>query len=369
MSGSFPAGAGESGRLRRLGLSDLELPAVTFGAYAIGGTKWGGVDERAARAALLASFEHGAAAVDTAPVYGFGLSERLVGAALKEFRSSGVVVMTKVGLRWDDPRGAFGFRGDGPDGAKLNVRRNSRPDSIRAEVEASLGRLGVERIDLVQIHALDPTTPIPEAMGALAELRSEGKIGAIGVSNYTVAQIAEADEALGDVPLASTQTLFHLLDRGAENDVLPMARSKDIGFLGYSPLAQGLLTGKVTADREFAKGDSRAGRPLFLPLNRRRVIECLRAHVEPIAKDHGVTLAQVVIAWTAAQAGVTSALVGARDPRQAKENADASRLRLSQEELSAIDAGFGELVLVSGPAPTFFDRLRGRWHRLRFGAP
>lgn len=363
MSESFSAGAGE---LRRLGRSDVELPTVTFGAYAIGGTKWGGVDERSAKAALLASFENGAAAVDTAPVYGFGLSERLVGAALKEFRSSAVTVMTKVGLRWDDPRGAFGFRGIGSDGRKLTVRRNSRPDSIRAEVEASLGRLGLERIDLVQVHALDPTTPISDTMGALAELRAMGKIGAIGVSNYTAAQIVEAEEALGDVPLASTQTLFHLLDRGAEKEVLPLVQAKEIGFLCYSPLAQGLLTGKVTADRQFAKGDSRAGRPSFAPENRRRVIECLETHVEPIAMGHGATLTQVVIAWTASQAGVTSALVGARDPGQAKENADAAGLRLAPEEITAIDRGFAELVLAPGPAPTFFDRLRGRWHQIRF---
>jgi len=360
--------SGRAAPFRRLGRTDIELPPVCFGAYAIGGTKWGGVDESAAKGALLASFENGAAAVDTAPVYGFGLSEQLVGAALKEFRSSQVTVMTKVGLRWDDPRGAFGFQGEGPDGRKLTVKRNCRPDSIRAEVEASLRRLCLERIDLVQVHALDPTTPIADAMGALAELREEGKIAAIGVSNYSTAEIVEAQGALGDVPLASTQTLYHLLDRTAETGVLALVRSREVGFLCYSPLAQGLLTGKVTPERQFAKGDSRAGRPLFLPENRRRVMECLESHVMSIAQRHGVTLAQVVIAWTAAQAGVTSALVGARTPAQAKENADAAQVRLTPEECSTIHRGFVDLTLEQGPPPGLVDRLRGRWHRLRFGA-
>ncbi len=364
MSESSPAG---TAGFRRLGRTDIELPPVCFGAYAIGGTKWGGVDEADAKGALLASFENGAAAVDTAPVYGFGLSERIVGSALEEFGSSHVTVMSKVGLRWDDPRGAFGFHGEGLDGRKVTVKRNSRPDSIRTEVEASLGRLGVERIDLVQVHALDPTTPIADAMGALSELRAEGKIGAIGVSNYAANEIEEAQATLGAVPLASTQTLFHLLDRGADFEVLPLVRSKEIGFLCYSPLAQGLLTGKVTPERQFAKGDSRAGRPPFLPENRRRVIECLEQHVRPIAIRHGASLAQVVIAWTAAHDGVTSALVGARTPMQAKENADAARLGLTAEEHLAIDLGFANLTLLPGSPPNFFERIRGRWHRLRYG--
>ena len=331
-------------RRRRLGATDIEVPVLAFGAYAIGGWYWGESDDAAAVDALRAAVDRGMNAVDTAPVYGLGHSEELVGRALRGRRDE-VVLMTKVGMRWDDPRGPLAAEVTPPGGRRVPVRANLRPDSVRAEVEASLGRLGVEHVDLVQVHRPDPETPIADTMGALAELRAEGKLGAIGVSNYTVAQIEEARRALGDVPLASDQPPYGLLDRGIERDLLPYARATDLGILAYSPLAQGLLTGAVTAERVFPETDGRSRGTRFLPGNRARVNALLREVVSPIAAARGATVAQVVLAWTIAQPGVTCALVGARDPGQVRENAAAAAVELSPEELARIGEPFAALEL------------------------
>lgn len=345
---------------RRLGRSNLELPVICFGAWAIGGWAWGGADDEAAKGALDAALGVGMNAIDTAPVYGFGHSERLVGEVLRGRRGQ-AKVLTKAGLRWDDPRGESFFHTEGPGGQRLEVRRNSRPDSLRVEVDASLGRLGIERIDLLQIHWPDPTTPIAETMGALLELRSEGKIAEIGVSNYDTAQMAEAQAALGDVPLASNQLPYSLVKREIEGAVLPAARERGIGVIAYSPLEMGLLTGKVGADRRFPAGDTRQKRVSFQASNRALVNAALDGAVAPIARDHGVTVAQVVLAWTLAQGGVTTLLGGARNADQVRENRAAAELALSPEEGSRIDAAFTGLGLEdTPPRRPLWKRILGR---------
>ncbi len=327
-------------RERPLGSTGIQLPCVTFGAWALGGWAWGGAEDDRSLEALRAGFDAGMTAVDTAPMYGFGRSEEVVGRALAGRREE-VRVLTKVGLRWDDGRGELFFETAGPDGKGVRVHRNSRPDSVRLEVERSLKRLGVERLDLVQVHWPDPTTPIAATMGALLELRSEGKLEAIGVSNYSVEQCQEARAALGDVPLAANQVRYSLLTREIEGDVLPWCADAGVGVLAYSPLEQGLLTGAVGPERRFPPDDIRARSPLFSVENRRAVLATLERAVAPIALRHGATLVQVVLAWTAQREGVTSVLAGARDVEQARENAAAGALILSEEERAAIDAAFG----------------------------
>jgi len=357
---------------RALGRSGLRVSPIAFGAYAIGGTywgnRWGPSDDEAAVDAIVAAFERGVTALDTAPVYGFGRSERLVARARERLGSAAreLVVMTKVGLRWDDDRGVFGFEARGEDGRRRRVYRNGRPDSIAREIDASRERLGQDALDLVQVHAHDPSTPIAETVGALRDAVDAGKARAVGVSNLDARQLAEAEAALGDVPLASTQNLYSALERGLEDEVLPYARSRGLGVIAYSPLDQGLLTGEVRADRTFPRSDARRRRPSFSPENRARVNAVLDRVVAPIASARGATIAQAMLAWTAAQPGITAVLAGARDARQARENADAMALGLAAEEQVEIDRAFRELELAPRRV-TLGDRARGAWHRLRFG--
>ncbi len=345
---------------RRLGRSDLQVPVVCFGAWAIGGWQWGGHDDERAVRAIQAAIDCGMDAIDTAPVYGFGHSERVVGRAIAGRRER-VVVMTKVGLRWDDTRGQLAFETTDLQGRKLRVHRNCRPWSVRWEVEHSLQRLGVETIDLVQIHRPDLTTPIPDTMGALLELRREGKLREIGVSDFSVRMMEEAQRALGDVALASDQPKYNLLDRAIEREILPWAREREVGVLVYSPLEQGLLTGKVPAERTFSPDDARSGRGTFAPEARARVNAALDRSLRPIAKRHGATLAQVAIAWAIAQPGITSAIVGARTEEQVRENAAAGDLKLEAAELTELQASF-EGVLPGANSP--LKRLEGFLWRL-----
>jgi len=343
---------------RRLGRTGLDLPVVSFGAWAVGGWQWGGSDDDAAVAAMRAAVDCGMNAIDTAPIYGFGHSERVVGRAIAGLRDR-VVVMTKVGLRWDDTRGPLAFKTKDHHGRDLEVHNNLRPWSLVWEVDHSLERLGVETIDLLQIHWPDPATPIGATMGALLDLRRAGKIREIGVSNFSASLMEEAQRVLGDVPLASDQPKYNLLDRSIEREVLPWARGHDVGVLVYSPIEQGLLAGAVPADRSFPAGDGRATRRTFVPELRARVNEVLGRVAEPIAKRHGATLAQVAIAWTIAQPGVTSALVGARTEAQVRENAAAGDLVLDPDEVSALARGFEGIL----PSPKL-GRLRGLLRRI-----
>lgn len=329
---------------RQLGKSDLKVPVVSFGAWAIGGWMWGGTDDQAAVRALKAAVDSGITCIDTAAVYGMGHSEKIVGRALSGQRDR-VVLATKCGLRWDlpDTGDKQGMETETPEGKKVKVVHCLKADSVRYEAEQSLERLQTDYIDLYQCHWPDPDTPVEETMGALNELKQEGKIRAIGVSNFPPDLIRESLEY---AEIASDQPPFSLLRRDIEQDVLPFCREKGIGVLAYSPLAQGLLTGKVTMDREFPEGDIRNRRPWFTPENRRRILDVLE-RVKPIAANHNATLAQVAIAWVVAQEGLTTALVGARNEKQAIENAEAGDVNLTPEEIAMIRSlfeGLGEAV-------------------------
>ena len=347
---------------RPLGRSALEVPPLAFGAYAIGGGYWGTTQDELALGAMRAAVECGMNAIDTAPVYGFGHSERLVGELVKSCRDE-VLIFSKCGIRWDDLRGGDGKEILGPGGVKRRVERDSRPESVRYEVEQSLARMEIERIDLLQVHARDPLVPVAETMGALLELRAEGKLREIGVSNYTKAELEEARLALGDVPLASDQPQYSLLCRDIEADILPWAQAHEVGLLVYSPIAQGLLTGKVPAERRFSQDEGRATKPDFRSENRAQVNAVIDEVLRPIARGRDATVAQIVLAWTIAQSGVTSALVGARNAEQVHENAAAAAICLTEEEQLLIAQSF-EAVKIDRGAVSLRARLRAKFKQL-----
>lgn len=325
---------------RQLGSSDLKISAVTFGAWAIGGWMWGGADEADAVAAIQAGIDAGVTSIDTAPMYGYGRSEEIVGKAITGRRDA-LQILTKYCLRWNAKEGEFLFSPDDPRFGKTDVYRNARPESIMYECEQSLRRLGIDCIDLYQCHWRDGTTPLEVTMEAMDKLVQQGKIRAAGVSNFTVEEIAACKAVF---PLASDQPPFSMVHRQVEADVLPYCRENNIGVIVYSPLQRGLLTGKITPGYRFNPGDHRADSPLFKGENLRKVNTFLDK-IRPVADGHRATLAQLVIAWTIRQPGITAALVGARNPSQVTENAAAADLKITDEEMSTINSLLDELKL------------------------
>jgi aryl-alcohol dehydrogenase-like predicted oxidoreductase len=326
---------------RRLGGSDVEVSVVTFGAWAIGGWLWGPQDASDAVAGIRKALELGVTSIDTAAVYGFGHSEELVAEALDGRKREEVQILTKFGLRWDTDEGSQPFDTTDLAGRPVTVVRNSRPESVMEECERSLRRLKTDYIDVYQCHWPDKDTPVEETFGAVSTLLEQGKILAAGVSNYTVEQMSAARRA---APLASSQPPFSMINRAAERDVIPYCREHNVGVLTYSPLQRGLLTGKITEDYTFAEGDHRAGDRFFQPANVRKVNAFLE-QIRPIADAHDATLAQLVIAWTIRRPGVTAALVGARNVRQAGENAAAADVSVTEEEVARIDEHLAALKL------------------------
>ena len=356
---------------RQLGESTLQVSPIVFGAWAIGGWAWGSTtnredEERAAIRAMHAALAAGVNAIDTAPVYGFGLSEELVAKALQGRRDQ-VLVLTKLGLRWDDTQGQLWFETKDQDGVPRSVHRTARPESVRHEVEQSLRRLRIECIDLMQVHWPDAATPIEDTLGALLELRRAGLVREIGLSNHGVDLLRRAKQSLasateGSVPLASTQPKYSLLARDVERDVLPWCHDESVGVLVYSPLEQGLLTGKVPASRSFDSTDGRHKRATFEAANRAKVNQVVESVLRPMAETHRATCAQVALAWVIAQPGVTAAIAGARTAAQAEENAGAAALQLSAAELAQVRIAFEALQLNSPGAPTLWRRVL-RWLR------
>ena len=314
-------------RYRPLGQSGIEASVVGLGAWAIGGFNWGGTDEEKAIGAIRTALDEGINLVDTAAIYGFGLSEEIVGKAIVARRDE-VVLATKCGIVWHVEKGDHFF--DGPDGP---VYRYLGPESIRYEIERSLTRLQTDYIDLYQTHWQESTTPIEDTMSTLVELKAEGKIRAIGVSNATVEEIDEYREG-GAVD--TDQERYSLLHRRPEEKRLPYCKERNIAVLAYSPMGQGLLTGTVTVNREFPEDDLRHNNPRFSAENRQKALAMLEEW-QPIAQAHGATYAQTTVAWTLAQPSLTHALVGARNPEQARENAGAGDLELSPDELNTIE--------------------------------
>ena len=328
----------------QLGKSSLHVSPIVFGAWAIGGWMWGGTDDQLAIEAMKAGYDLGVTSIDTAPIYGLGHSEKVVGKFIKEVGRENVEILTKYGWNWKMNKGEYVMEGAEPGGPSQKVYSYAGRDGIRMEVEDSLRRLGTDYIDLYQIHRPDATTPIEETMEEMEKLKQEGKIRAAGVSNHKVDLM---ERAMKVTELASSQSPYSMVYRKIEKDILPFSVKNNIGILAYSPLQRGLLTGKVTSDYEFKGDDHRAENKFFKEPNRSRTNAFLE-EIKPIAEEHGVTLAQLVINWTVQREGITAALVGARNAKQAGENAKSLSFTLSEEEIKMINSEMEKVVIDHG---------------------
>ena len=315
-------------RTNRLGNSDLFITPIGFGAWAIGGSgwefAWGGQDDSDSIAAIHEALDAGVNWIDTAAVYGLGHSEEVVARALAGM-SNHPYVFTKCGMVWDEER---------------QIGHSLKGESIRRECESSLRRLGVDAIDLYQIHWPNPEEEIEEGWATMAKLKEEGKVRHIGVSNFDIGQM---QRALAIAPITSLQPRYSLIHREVEEEILPFAAWQEIGVIAYSPMASGLLTGAMTRERieQMPADDWRRSHPDFKePLLSRnlRLVRLLNA----IGAHHGCTPAEVAVAWVLHNRAVTGAIVGARRPGQITGVLGASGLRLRLTEVGEIDAFFAK---------------------------
>ncbi|MGE5450060.1 MAG: aldo/keto reductase [Methanomassiliicoccales archaeon] len=312
---------------RELGLSGIKASVVGIGTWQMGGWRWGGTEEKSSINTLHAALDTGINLVDTAPAYGRGLSEEIVGKAIKDRRDK-VILATKCGLIWHADQGTFFFeQAGGP------INKYLGPESIKYEIEQSLNRLQTDYIDLYQTHWQDPTTPIEATMEILLQLKTQGKIRAIGVSNANTAQMAEYKKY---GLIASDQELYSMFDRQIEAENLPYCAANHISVISYAPLAKGLLSGKIGPGRIFSGDDQRAGHPRFTVGNLQRVQDLLKKFL-PLTETHNINLNQLAIAWNYSQPGVTHVLAGTQKPEQAIDNAGAGDIELSPMELAFIN--------------------------------
>ncbi len=327
---------------RRVGNTDLTLSAVTFGAWAAGGWAWGGSEPKAAVEGIRAAFDAGVTTIDTAPAYGQGLSEEIVGEAIADIPRERVQILTKYGLRWDLKKGELFFKTRDNAGNAIDVYRYAAQASVRDECEMSLRRLKTDYIDLYQIHWPDPTTPIEDTMEVVSRLITEGKVRYAGVCNYSAGQLARAE---GVVRIASNQVPYSMLRRDIEDETVPYCMRHGTGILAYSPLERGLLSGKFKPGHAFSDGDTRAGERYYRTENVVRINELL-GMLKPLADEKNISLVQLVIAWTLKQQGISSALVGARNAEQALHNAKGADVELNDEDLGFIESRLSEVRLV-----------------------
>lgn len=318
-----------SSTLRTLGNSDLQLTPIGFGAWAIGGGNWeyawGPQDDNESIGAIQRALDLGVNWIDTAAIYGLGHSEEIVAKALKGYSGTRPLVFTKCSMRWNSDR---------------SIYRSLKADSIREELEASLRRLQVEVIDLYQIHWSKPENEIEEGWETLVRLKEEGKIRWMGVSNFTVEQMKQAQKI---APITSLQPPYSMLRRAIEEEILPFTQENGIGVINYSPMVSGLLTGKMTAERVAAlpADDWRRKAVEFNEprLSRNmKLVELLRE----IGSAHRVEPGVVAVAWTLRHPAITAAIVGGRSAQQVEGVAPALHLRLSDEEYQQINQFLAE---------------------------
>lgn len=303
----------------RFGKTDLDVSPIVLGTWVTGGWAWGGADEDTSVGALLKAFELGINFVDTAPVYGFGKSESLVGRAIREWgRRDELVVATKCGLEWDE---------------KERISRNSSPQRITKEVDDSLSRLGVDKIDLYQIHWPDSNTPFESSMETLSKLQEAGKIRYLGLSNFNASQI---ETCLEHGPVVSLQPPFNLFERGAGLELLPFCREHGIATLVYGGLCRGMLTGKFKGDEQFPRGDLRRADPKFKPDRFRQYVKAVD-DLKKIAASYGKSVAQFALRWALQQPGVTAVIAGARTAAQVEDNAGVAGWRIEPGDLAKVE--------------------------------
>jgi aryl-alcohol dehydrogenase-like predicted oxidoreductase len=313
---------------KTLGNSDLHLTPIGYGAWAIGGGNWefawGAQDDSESLRAIETALDSGLNWIDTAAIYGLGHSEEIVGKALKG-RSQKPYVFTKCSMRWSPDR---------------RIYRSLKAGSLQEEIENSLTRLGVDTIDLYQIHWPNPEDEIEEAWETLAKFQEEGKVRHIGVSNFNVDQMKRIQKI---APITSLQPPYSLLRRNIEEQLLPFCLEHNIGVINYSPMVSGLLTGKMTAERvrNMPEDDWRKRSPNFQSPKLERNLELAKLLTE-IGKEHGVAAGVVAIAWTLRNPAITAAIVGARRPDQVDGIVPAATFRLSDAEASRIENWLAE---------------------------
>lgn len=308
---------------RKLGDTDMQLTTVGLGTWAMGGPwqfGWGPQDDEEALSAILAALDQGINWIDTAPAYGLGHSEELIGQALKQTKHKPYIA-TKCGLLWNDKKEKVPYLD---------------PESIRRECHASLERLGIETIDLYQMHWPDPDKDIEAAWEEMARLADEGKARYIGVSNYNVAQLERIRKIHQPVSL---QPPYSMLHREAEAELLPYCAEHHMGVLAYSPMQRGLLTGKFSHERlaTLAADDHRRSHPDFQEPRFSATLELVE-RLKHIARRSGHTCSQLAVSWVLRREEVTAAIVGARRPDQIVETVQASDWNLSSDEIEKIES-------------------------------
>ena len=326
----------------KIGGSDLELSVICFGAWAAGGWMWGGIETKDAVEAIRESYDLGVTSIDTAPVYGPGASEEIVGKAIMGLPRDKIQLLTKYGLHWDQVKGNFYFHTKDNNGKEIDIYKYAGKESIIKECEDSLRRLGTDYIDLYQIHWEDISTPVQESMEAVAQLIRQGKVRFAGVCNYSAALLEEARKY---VPVISDQIPYSMVNRDIEKYIAPYCIKNNLSILAYSPLQRGLLTGKIKPGHQFAEGDHRPGLYFFKEENIKRTTDFLEK-IKPLAAEKKATVSQLVLRWTLEQPGISIALVGARNAKQAKENANAVHIQLSPEEIAFINSELEKLLLI-----------------------
>ena len=308
--------------LRKLGNSDLQLTAIGFGAWAIGGGNWdfawGAQDDAESIRAIHQALDEGINWIDTAAIYGLGHSEEIVGKAVKG-SSHKPLIFTKCSMRWDSDR---------------KIYRSLKASSIAEELDGSLKRLGVETIDLYQIHWPNPEEEIEEGWAELARQQAAGKIRWIGVSNFNVSQMKRATEI---APITSLQPPYSMLRPAIEQEILPFCRANDIGVINYSPMVSGLLTGRMSAERVAAMPVD-DWRRKAVEFNEPRLSRNLRLVdlLREIGSAHGVEPGVVAVAWTLHHPAITAAIVGGRSGEQVKGLVPALQFRLTENEFARI---------------------------------
>ncbi|MDH5478299.1 MAG: aldo/keto reductase [Nitrospinota bacterium] len=306
---------------RKLGQSDLYVSPIGLGAWGIGGPPfWNGRDPKTSVATIQKALDLGVNLIDTAPVYGFGLSEELVGQAVAGRRDE-VVIATKCGLRWNGP-------------SLKELYKDLSPGSICQEVEDSLRRLKTDRIDLYQVHWPDQKTPVENFMVALALLKAQGKILNIGVSNFDTAML---QKSMGFAPVVSIQPKYNLLERDIESDLLPFCQERHVGVLAYSPLASGMLTGKYSTDAQWTDWRGKGNMGVFQKEQLGQAVAKVEK-LKQVAAQLGAPLASLALRWVTNRPGVTCALAGAYTPEQMEANAAAMEIVISQTDMERLTA-------------------------------
>ncbi len=311
---------------RHFGASNIETTVIGFGTWPIGGARYGPSDDESAIRAIHAALDAGVTCFDTAPSYGNGHAEEVLGKALKG-RRDGALIVTKGGMIWDSKSFVLG--------------QNSSREYLLDGINQSLRRLGVQEVDLFLLHWPDSTTPLAEVGGNLEYLVKLGKTRAIGVCNLRADQLREISEASTASPIVASQVGFSLFDRRWATETFETCSKQGIGVMAYGPLAHGLLTGAVTRDTTLEESDWRKagvmfGQPLLTPENREKNFDVIR-QLQDVAQGKGVTLAQLATAWVLTHEPVSVALVGARNETEIVDSAGAARVGLTESDLKSID--------------------------------